>query len=82
MTNPKQTWREKWLAKEEGCNSGDDSGKEASKLTLARGEDNPELGDGKPELGNCDTESGTCLPELGNRNPNLGNSKPGKENDR
>jgi hypothetical protein len=41
MTNPKQTWREKGLAKEEGYSNGDSSGKEARKVTLARGEDNP-----------------------------------------
>jgi hypothetical protein len=40
-TKPKQTWWEKWLAKEECCSSGDSSGEEASKVTLARGEDNP-----------------------------------------
>jgi hypothetical protein len=36
VTKPKQTGREKPLAKEEGCSSGD----VASKVTPARGEDN------------------------------------------
>jgi hypothetical protein len=67
----------KWLAKEEGCSNGE----EESKVTLARGEDNPESGDGNPESGNCNPESGNCHPESGNRNPDLGNSNPGKEND-
>jgi hypothetical protein len=40
MTKLKQTWREKWLAKEEGGSSGNNSGEEASKVTPARGEDN------------------------------------------
>jgi hypothetical protein len=44
MTKPKQMWREKRLAKEEGCSSEE----EASKVTLARGEDKSELGDGNP----------------------------------
>jgi hypothetical protein len=82
MTKPKQTWREKWLAKEEGCSSGNSSGEEATKVTLARGEDNPESGDGDPELGNYIPESGNCHPESGNRNPDSGNSISGKENDR
>jgi hypothetical protein len=68
MTKPKQMWQEKWLAKEEGCSSGDSSGKDASKVTPAREEDNPELGDGNPELGNCHSDSS--------------NSNQGKENDR
>jgi hypothetical protein len=78
MTKPKQMCREKRLAKEEGCSSGE----EVSKVTPIRGEDNPELGDGDPESGNYNPESGNCHPELGNRNPDLGNSNPGKENDR
>jgi hypothetical protein len=81
MTKPKQTWREKQLAKEEGCSSGDSSSKEVSKVTLARGEDNLELGDGNPESGNCNPESGNCHPESGNRNPVSGNSNAGKKND-
>jgi hypothetical protein len=40
MTKPKQTWREKWLAKEEGCSSGNNSSKEVSKVTPTRGKDN------------------------------------------
>jgi hypothetical protein len=68
VTKLKQTWWEKWLAKEEGGSNGDRSGKEASKVTPPRGEDNPGLGDGNPESGN--------------HNPDSGNSNPGKENDR
>jgi hypothetical protein len=41
MTKPKQMWHKKWLAKEEGCSSGE----EASKVTPNRGEDNPESSD-------------------------------------
>jgi hypothetical protein len=96
MTKPKQTWREKWLAKEEGGSSGYRSGEEASKVTPARGEDNPGSGDGNPESGNwnpesrdCRPESGNCNPELrdyhpesGNHNSDLGNSNSSKENDR
>jgi hypothetical protein len=44
MTKSRQTWWEKWLAEEEGSRSSDSSSKEASKVTLARGEDNPDLG--------------------------------------
>jgi hypothetical protein len=40
MTKPKQMWWEKWLSKEEGGSSSDSSGEEASKVNLARGEDN------------------------------------------
>jgi hypothetical protein len=82
MTRPEQTWHEKRLAKEEGGSSGDSSGEEVSKVTPARGEDNPGLGDGNPELGNCNPELGNCHPESGNRNPDSNNSNPGKENDR
>jgi hypothetical protein len=82
MTKPKQMWQEKWLAKEEGYRSGDSSGEEASKVTPARGEDNPGLGDGNPESGNCNSESGNCHPESGNRNPDSRNSNLGNESDR
>jgi hypothetical protein len=82
MTKPKQMWQEKWLAKEEGCSSGDSSDEEASKVTPARGEDNPESGDENLESGNCNPESGNCHPESDNRNPDSGNSNSGKENDR
>jgi hypothetical protein len=68
MTKPKQMWREKWLAKEEGGSSNDSSSEEASKVTSARGEDNPGSGDGNQELANCNPESGNCHPESGNRN--------------
>jgi hypothetical protein len=82
MTKPKQMWREKWLAEEEGCSNGSSSGKEVSKVSSARGEDKPELGDGNPESGNCNPESGNFHPESGNCNPDLGNCNSGKENDR
>jgi hypothetical protein len=45
MTKPKQTWREKWLAREEGGSSSE----EACKVTPARGEDNLGSGDVIPE---------------------------------
>jgi hypothetical protein len=82
MTKLKQTLWEKRLAKEEGGSSGDSSSEEASKVTLAKGEDNPGSGDGNPESGNCNPESGNYHPESGHRNPNSSNSNPGKENDR
>jgi hypothetical protein len=72
MTKPKQTWQEKWLAKEDGCSSSE----EVSKVTPAKGEDNPKLVDGNPESGNCNTESGNCHSESGIRNSNSGNSNP------
>jgi hypothetical protein len=75
MIRPEQTWWEKRLAKEEGSSSGDSSGEEVSKVTPARGEDNPGSGDGNPESGNCN-------PELGNYQSELGNCNPSKENDR
>jgi hypothetical protein len=75
MTKPKQTWWEKWLAKEKGCSSGE----EASKVTLTRGEDNPKSGDGNPESGNCNPESGNYHPESGNRNPGKKNDWQGEE---
>jgi hypothetical protein len=72
----------KQLAKEEGCISGNSNGEEASKVTQARGEDNPESRDRNSESGNCNPKLGNCHPESGNHNPNSGNSNPGKENDR
>jgi hypothetical protein len=51
MTEPKQTWREKWLAKEEGCSSGDSSGEEVSKVTQARGELQLKVGKLPPGFG-------------------------------
>jgi hypothetical protein len=81
MTKPKQMWQEKRLAKEEGCSSSDSSGQEASRVTLARGEDKPELGDGNPESGNCNPKPGNCHPKSGNCNLDSGNSNPGMEND-
>jgi hypothetical protein len=77
MTKPKQTWWEKCLAKQEGG-----SGEEASKVILAKGEENPGSGVKNPESGNGDTDSGNCHSELCNRNPDSGNSSLGKENDR
>jgi hypothetical protein len=68
MTLPKQMWQEKWLTKEEGCSNSDNSVEEVTRVTLARGEDNP--------------ESGNYHLESGNHNPDSGNSNPGKENDR
>jgi hypothetical protein len=65
MTKPKETWQEKWLAKEEGCSSGNSSSKEVSKVTPAKGEDNP--------------ESGNCHPELGNHNSGKENDWQGEE---
>jgi hypothetical protein len=41
MMKPKQMWQEKWLAKEEGNNTGDSTGEEVSKVTLSGEEDNP-----------------------------------------
>jgi hypothetical protein len=72
----------KRLAKEEGSSSGNNSGKEASKVTPARGGKNLGLGDGNPESGNCNPESGDYHPDSGNRNPDSGNCNSGKENDR
>jgi hypothetical protein len=45
MTKPKQTWREKWLPKEEGSSYDDSNGGEAGRLTPARGEYNLGSGD-------------------------------------
>jgi hypothetical protein len=56
MSKPKQTWHEKWLAKEEGSSNGDNSSEEASKITLARGEYNQESGNCNPESGDCHLE--------------------------
>jgi hypothetical protein len=63
MTKLKQTWQQKWLAKEEGGSSGDSSSEEVSMVTLARGEDNPRSGDENSESGHCNPESGNCHPE-------------------
>jgi hypothetical protein len=70
------------LVKEEGYSSDDSSGEEASKVSPARGEDNPDSGDKNPESGNCNPESGNYHLESSNHNPDLGNSNPGNENDR
>jgi hypothetical protein len=79
MTKPKQTWQEKWLAKEEGSHNGDSSSEEASKVTPARREDNPGSGDGNPESGNCNLELGNCHPELDDNNPGMDNDRQGEE---
>jgi hypothetical protein len=79
MTKPKQTWREKWLAKEEGGSSSDSSGEEASKVTPTRGEDSPRSGDRNPESGNCHLESGNHNLDSGNSNPGKVNIQQGEE---
>jgi hypothetical protein len=71
MTKPKQTWQEKQLVKEERYSSDDSSGEKASKVSPARGEDNPDLGDKNPESGNCNLESRNYHLESGNHNPDL-----------
>jgi hypothetical protein len=81
MTKPKQTWREKWLPKEEGSSYDDSNGGEAGRLTPARGEYNLGSGDGNLESGNCNPKSGDCHPESGNRNLDSGDTNSGKEND-
>jgi hypothetical protein len=48
MTKLKEMWWKKRLAKEKGCSSSDSNGEEASKVTPARGEDNPESGNSNP----------------------------------
>jgi hypothetical protein len=47
-TKPKQTWQEKWLAKEENCSSGDSSGEEEVEDTSDKGGGNLESGNGNP----------------------------------
>jgi hypothetical protein len=51
MTKLKQTWWEKWLAKENG-GSGDNSGEEEVEVTSAKGDSNPGSGSGNSESGN------------------------------
>jgi hypothetical protein len=82
MTKPKQTWQEKWLAKEEGGSDEDSSGEEVNKVTPTRGENNLGSGDGNPESGNYNPELGDCHPVSGNHDPDSSNSNPCKENDR
>jgi hypothetical protein len=41
MTKLKQTWREIWLAKEEGGSSGGSNGEEEQEMASARGDPNP-----------------------------------------
>jgi hypothetical protein len=48
QTKPKQTWQEKWLAKEENCSSGDSSGEEEVEDTSDKGGGNLESGNGNP----------------------------------
>jgi hypothetical protein len=50
MTKPKQTWWQKWLAKEENGNSS--SGEEEVEVTSAKGDSNPGSGSGILESGN------------------------------
>jgi hypothetical protein len=52
MTKPKQTWWEKWLAKEENGSSGDSIGEEQVEVTSAKGDSNPGSGSGNLESGN------------------------------
>jgi hypothetical protein len=52
MTKPKQTWREKWIAKEENGSSGDSSGEEEVEVTSAKGDSNSGSGNANPESGN------------------------------
>jgi hypothetical protein len=49
MTKPKQTWQEKWLAKEQNGSSDE----EEVEVTLAKGGSNLGSGSGNPESGNC-----------------------------
>jgi hypothetical protein len=48
----RQTWQEKWLAKEENSSSDDSSGEEVE-VTSAKGDPNPRSGSSNPESGNC-----------------------------
>jgi hypothetical protein len=52
MTKVKQTWREKWLAKEENDNSGDSNSEEEVEVTSDKGGSIPESGNGNPRSGN------------------------------
>jgi hypothetical protein len=52
MTKPKQTWREKWLAKEENGSNDDSSGEEEVEVTSTKGDSNPGSSSGNPESGN------------------------------
>jgi hypothetical protein len=81
MSVPKQTWREKWLAKEENGSSCNSSYKQEVEATLARGDPNPGLGSVNPGSGNCNPEMGIYHLKSGNRNPGSGNSNQGKEDD-
>jgi hypothetical protein len=79
MTKPKQTCREKRLAKEEGDSTSDNSGEEVRKITLARGEDISELGNYNPESGNCHLESGNHIQDSGIINPGKENDQQGED---
>jgi hypothetical protein len=68
MTKVRQTWLEKWLAKEENGTSGDSSSEEEVEVTSDKDGSNSELGNGN---------SG-----LGNGNPRSSNGNLGKEEDR
>jgi hypothetical protein len=52
MTKPKQTWWEKWLAKEENGSNSDDIGEEEVEVTLAKDDSNPGSGRGNLESSN------------------------------
>jgi hypothetical protein len=52
MTKPKQTWQEKWLAREKNSSSGE----EEVEVTSAKGDSNPGSGSGNPESGNCNPD--------------------------
>jgi hypothetical protein len=68
MTKVKQTWREKWLAKEVNDSSGDSISEEEVEVTLDKGGSNPKSSNGN---------SGS-----GNGNPGSGNDSPGEVEDR
>jgi hypothetical protein len=57
MSKSEQTWREKWLAKEENGSSGDSSIEEEVEVTLAKGDPNSGSGSSNPESGNYNPET-------------------------
>jgi hypothetical protein len=57
MSKSEQTWREKWLAKEENGSSGDSSIDEEVEVTLAKGDPNSGSGSSNPESGNYNPET-------------------------
>jgi hypothetical protein len=58
---------------------GGSSGEEVSKVTPARGEDNPGSSDRNSELGNYNSELVNCHPESGNSNLGKENDQQGEE---